>query len=496
MFRPTSHNSYQPSTAAHLSDVLAAVSSVEIDIWDDENLDFGAQPNSWFVRHMPFGGNDSNGSPPGNLQACLCDVLTYSNAHPGHEVLTLFIEKKEGWGDTRRPADLDQLLRNIFGPKLYTPSNLAGSTHARAAARNGAWPTMAALRGKVMVILHGGRWTGIGANQVLSDYVQERGASAVAFVAPETDDAKDIAATPGGFEDACAPWVVFYNIGEGNEHLAPMIRAAGCVSRVWGVANNDPSFSRLARLAVNFIGFDDFRQTGWNGGMMKGVVQLRAGLHHHHKRGNDCEHGLWATDDAQGHHHHKRGTDCPGGTWATDDVAGHHHHLRGSDCEHNDWATDDQVMNGPLPAPEPSTANHHHHKRGQDCQHGVWATSEANGHHHHKHGTNCEHGEWATDEFEGHHHHLRGSDCEHGSWATSDRIAKATPQPYVPHHHHKRGSDCEHGKWATDDVNGHHHHLRGDDCEHGQWATDDVNGHHHHKRGSDCTHGQWATDGD
>jgi hypothetical protein len=67
------------------------------------------------------------------------------------------------------------------------------------------------------------------------------------------------------------------------------------------------------------------------------------GTHHHHKRGHNCGHGMWATSDNAGHHHHKRGTDCIHNVWATDSVSGHHHHKRGDNCpQHNKWATSDQ----------------------------------------------------------------------------------------------------------------------------------------------------------
>ena len=198
-----------------------------------------------------------------------------------------------------------------------------------------------------------------------------------------------------------------------------MIRRVGYVSRVFGAAVDDASYQQMIGRCVNFIGVDAWRETGWNGGQMKGVLELRAGLHHHHKRADDCEHGLWSTDEALGHHHHKRGEDCEHGEWATDDVGGHHHHKRGEDCEHGDWATDDQILAAPVPAPGQPTESHHHHKLGHDCDHGEWATSVANGHHHHKRGRDCEHGCWATDDVAGHHHHERGTDCiAHKCWAT------------------------------------------------------------------------------
>jgi hypothetical protein len=65
--------------------------------------------------------------------------------------------------------------------------------------------------------------------------------------------------------------------------------------------------------------------------------------HHHHKRGHNCGHGLWATSDDAGHHHHKRGANCEAhNVWATSTNQGHHHHKRGDNCVHNKWATSDQ----------------------------------------------------------------------------------------------------------------------------------------------------------
>ncbi len=65
-------------------------------------------------------------------------------------------------------------------------------------------------------------------------------------------------------------------------------------------------------------------------------------VHHHHLRGSNCGHGVWATTDNAGHHHHKRGSNCKHGVWATSSADGHHHHKRGDDCPaHGQWATSD-----------------------------------------------------------------------------------------------------------------------------------------------------------
>jgi hypothetical protein len=65
--------------------------------------------------------------------------------------------------------------------------------------------------------------------------------------------------------------------------------------------------------------------------------------HHHHDRGRNCPHGLWATTQAHDHHHHMRQGLCSHGVWATTSDNGHHHHERNNECDHNEWATSQVV---------------------------------------------------------------------------------------------------------------------------------------------------------
>lgn len=83
-----------------------------------------------------------------------------------------------------------------------------------------------------------------------------------------------------------------------------------------------------------------------NSGPTSEIEESRVPEHHHHKRGSNCEHGVWATDDVLGHHHHKNDVNCSDCTWSTSNetvgsVGAHHHHKRGSNCEHGVWATSD-----------------------------------------------------------------------------------------------------------------------------------------------------------
>jgi hypothetical protein len=355
VFRKASHNSFEKSRAASLAAVLDKVPTIEIDIWDDENAPKGGEKAGyWYVRHDLRGGNSNNSSSGGGLDACLTDIRYWSDAHPNHEVITIFLDKKQGWGDggnRRQPADLDSLLTSIIPrDRFFVPVNLQGAhPDLRTAARAGAWPTMRALHGKFVVVLTGGLISlpfGITTpgNKILHQYVAARGSDAIAFVAPETDQAAHIVGTPDHFDATTAKSLVFFNLPHDYTNLGPMVRTNGWMSRTWGIAESNAGFVSTVERCVNFVALDNFAEAGFNGGMMQGVLVSRQRIHHHHKRGSDCEHGKWATDDVEGHHHHKRGNDCEHREWATDDVAGHHHHKRGTDCEHGKWATDDQAF--------------------------------------------------------------------------------------------------------------------------------------------------------
>ncbi|MGC4121867.1 MAG: Ca2+-dependent phosphoinositide-specific phospholipase C [Myxococcales bacterium] len=274
VFRPTSHNTYLRQKAPRLVDALDRLRSIEVDIWDDAGFFVGARPRRWYVRHLPWWGNDNNASAPGDLDACLADVLGWSRAHPGHELITVFIEKKQAWRKSHGPAVLDEALVAALGrDRLLTPQDLMGSRYPslRAVARAGAWPTEGELRGRVAIVLHGGRWHGIRANPTLCAYANDRRAAAKCFVAPEAFVPAHVAGAPPGFSAEVAEWVVFFNLQKGCEHLAPLVREQRCLSRVWGVAEDDASYARLVGLGAHFIGIDDVTQTGWNGGRMSGV---------------------------------------------------------------------------------------------------------------------------------------------------------------------------------------------------------------------------------
>jgi hypothetical protein len=280
LFQPTCHNCYEIGVAKKMGantfkEVLDQVLNVEVDIWDTRDAVSGGKPRQWFVRHNPGtlfqSGNDNNCSGNGkgtnNLGACLDDIRTWSDAHPGHYPVALFLDKKQAWSsvkEERRPADLDRLLSQKLGTKLYSPAALKGSAASlRDAAKAGAWPTRDALKNKVLVVLTGGQ--ALQHNQTLSAYVQDRGDAAAAFVAVDTDEASDVQGTPQGFDATTAKALVFYNIkaGGGRTELAKKTRANRYVSRLWD--GDGDSACGILKACVN-----DNALKQWNQGSCEG----------------------------------------------------------------------------------------------------------------------------------------------------------------------------------------------------------------------------------
>lgn len=275
VFQKTCHNCYEIGVAKKMGantfkEVLDQVKNVEIDIWDHRDAATGGKAHQWFVRHNPGtlfqSGNDNNctgnGNGTNNLSACLTDIKQWSDAHPGHDPITLFLDKKQGWSKVssgRRPVDLDNLVNGILGATLYKPGSLkGGSSTLRDAAKGGAWPTMAGLAGKVLIAL-----TGSGGN--LNEYVNDRKGDAALFVAPGTDNKNQITGTPSGFNSETAKWVVFYNIQAtgSRDLLGQDTRASNYVSRLWGNDSWEP-----CKVLANCI--NDFALDNWNKGACNG----------------------------------------------------------------------------------------------------------------------------------------------------------------------------------------------------------------------------------
>ena len=68
------HNCYEEQYAPSLYSALSSVRTLEIDFYDDRDINWGAYSQNWFVRHGLTGGNHSNCSNQGNLYLSLDQI--------------------------------------------------------------------------------------------------------------------------------------------------------------------------------------------------------------------------------------------------------------------------------------------------------------------------------------------------------------------------------------------------------------------------------------
>ena len=276
IFRKACHNCYEMQYAESLGEALNHTNNIEIDFWETRD-GFGGKKNGlWYVRHDPItayaSGNDNccTNGPNGNndLDACLRNVNAWSDAHPGHEVITIYIDKKDSWSaapSNRDPEGMDDLLLEIFGNKLYVPSDLqAGFDSPRTAIANDGWPMMDDLREKVIVVLSG-------SNGLLNQYVNARLGNAALFVTVKAGNVGELS-NPSNYSIENLSYVVFYNMSYATNDIqaASAARSLGAVSRTWGSPETDAAYQNAISKEVHVIALYGFREDGFNGGAMEG----------------------------------------------------------------------------------------------------------------------------------------------------------------------------------------------------------------------------------
>lgn len=154
------HNTYDPAAYPYLAQALDNGSSLlELDVWPDFFT------HEWKVSHSNPLGNGNNcvdartaadlysGGTNKDLESCLDDIRIWLGAHPGRPPLTVKIEMKTGFSANTGlgPAQLDAAFRDHLGAAVFKPADLLGS-HATLdeASKADNWPTLDALRGKVL----------------------------------------------------------------------------------------------------------------------------------------------------------------------------------------------------------------------------------------------------------------------------------------------------------------------------------------------------------
>lgn len=243
----SAHNSYQRHEAIVDQLVYHRVRSIELDIHVGKTLEPDV-PGDWYVYHTDVA---DDGTSCRRLSDCLGELVVFGEAAPQHEVVTLLVDLKDDWGDGHRPADLDTALHAALGDALYEPGELLascpGAPDLASAVRDPAcgWPTLEALRGRVIVALTGGGVNGpTRKSSKLSKYLAE---GSRAFVMPDATGSPSL--------DAPHPGVVLYNASADELDAAEGVVQAGFVARAWGL-NDAAAWTDAAARGVHHLATD------------------------------------------------------------------------------------------------------------------------------------------------------------------------------------------------------------------------------------------------
>ena len=115
------------------------------------------QGNGFKVYHLPWIDSQTNCE---YLTDCLARITSWSEAHPGHHVIFVFIEPKEELGvDTiiGHSEEADEAILSVLPrERIFTPDDLLGGTDYDSlleAVLTGGWPTLGEVRNRVMFFL-------------------------------------------------------------------------------------------------------------------------------------------------------------------------------------------------------------------------------------------------------------------------------------------------------------------------------------------------------
>ncbi|PVD53855.1 hypothetical protein DC498_00195 [Terrimonas sp.] len=262
------HNCYLPNLANKIEDVFSYTTSIEIDIWDNEVasgllgtiLGSNKMNKDWYVKHEPHKKGNLN-CCGGTFQSCLSRIKLWSDENPNHNVITIFIDKKENWSDnneTRKPSDLDDLiLRTFTKEKIFTPFMLLKEkTNLKEALLVSKWPTLDSLKGKFIFVITNG--TEITSRNPLDEYLSSQKQNSICFVAPEIHTENEIA-NPLNISQTNSSNVIFYNLKYNSKLLANKLNSLNYLSRVYGSPETIDTYNELVKGKVNFIAIDNYK---------------------------------------------------------------------------------------------------------------------------------------------------------------------------------------------------------------------------------------------
>ncbi|GAB4525498.1 MAG: hypothetical protein Tsb0020_43500 [Haliangiales bacterium] len=220
------HNSFQRKEALIDQMVYHRLRSIELDIHVGKS-GWSRVPGDWYVYHTDI---FDAATTCHRLSDCLDELRAFHLMNPAHEVITVWLDLKDGWQSGNDPDQLDNRISAHLDPAwLMTPAELLdrcpGASDLQAAVTGGcSWPTLDSLRGRFLIALTGGDVSS--PSTKLSQYLDAGGADQrLGFVAPDLVQTSDIDRDDD---------VVFFNLKRDDVALAAEVQGR-YVSRVWGV---------------------------------------------------------------------------------------------------------------------------------------------------------------------------------------------------------------------------------------------------------------------
>jgi hypothetical protein len=269
------HNCYQKKYSSSLEEALAYTSTLELDIWDSQYF-VGKKKcsgNDWFVKHSLFQKGNKN-CAGGSLSKCLLEIEQWTRKNPEHEVLTIYIDKKEDWGSEksqRRPQDLDNLIASIFpSDKIHSPKEvLQENDNLRNSVQGCNWPSTDELKGKIVFVITDATIL-TRKNRVLNKYLDRQQNNSLCFVAPRIKKKSEII-KPRGLSDENISNVIFYNLGYKHSGLSSAISSSNYINRVYNSPETLASINALADRKVNFIALHNYKLRGCQTAVTEGA---------------------------------------------------------------------------------------------------------------------------------------------------------------------------------------------------------------------------------
>lgn len=241
------HNAYARSESILDQLIYHRARSLELDV-HVRREGVAAPTGDWFVYHEdnPL----QRASSCAQLSDCLSQLATFHRAIPEHEVVTLFVDLKDGFSFGHTPSDLDREIEAALGKEnIHTPRALQrrcpGSESLRAVVAGCGFPPLGELRGKFIVAVTGGNLCAPG---WLSAYAGADARERLAFVAPNVDDSCSMRDY-----DERQPNVVILNMPLSARAHALDVRRRGLVGRIYGGLDggiDDAEAWRAAQLSL------------------------------------------------------------------------------------------------------------------------------------------------------------------------------------------------------------------------------------------------------